>query len=166
MAKDAAKKAKEKAKGVAGEFKAFITRGNVLDMAVGVIVGTAFTKIVNSLVSDIIMPAIGMLTGNVSFSDMKLVLAEAITEVGADGELVTIKEAVTLNYGTFIDTIISFLLIALSVFVMVKTVGALARKRKAEEEAAPAPEPEKVDPQIELLTEIRDMMKEQQGKKE
>lgn len=154
--KKAADKAAGKAKGVMGEFKAFISKGNVLDMAVGIIIGTAFTKIVTSLVSDIIMPAIGKLTGNISFSDMKLVLTEAVTEVNELGETVTVSDAVTLNYGAFIDAIISFLLIALSVFIMVKCVTRVFRRKK-EEQPAPAPT---VDPQLELLTEIRDLLKE------
>lgn len=150
------KKVTGKAKGIAGEFKSFISKGNVLDMAVGIIIGTAFTKIVTSLVSDIIMPTIGKLTGNISFSDMKLVLTEAVTEINELGETVTISDAVTLNYGAFIDTIISFLLIALSVFIMVKCVGRLTRKKNEEPTPAPAP-----DPQLVLLTEIRDLMKEE-----
>ncbi|MBQ8842249.1 MAG: large-conductance mechanosensitive channel protein MscL [Ruminiclostridium sp.] len=143
-----------------GEFKEFISRGNVMDMAVGVIIGGAFTKIVNSVVSDIITPALGLLTGNVDFAELKVVLSEAVME----GETV-VKEELAIRYGVFLDALINFLLIAICVFLMVKVINTIktkaeALKKKEEEEAAAeeaaAPAP---DPQLELLTEIRDLLK-------
>lgn len=150
-----AEEKKEKFK-LAKEFKAFITRGNVLDMAVGLIVGSAFTAIVNSVVGDLLMPALGMLTGKIDFSEMKWVLVKPVEEVLAeDGTVVTEAVAeVAIRYGAFIQNVISFLLVALSVFIIVKIFSKLQRK-KAEE---PKPEP-KPDPQIVLLTEIRDLLK-------
>jgi len=112
------------------EFKEFAMRGNVVDMAVGIIIGGAFGTIVKSLVSDVIMPPIGLLLGNVSFSDL------AFTLKGAEGE----TAAVTLNYGLFIDNVISFLIVAFAVFLLVKGINSLKRQ----EEAAPPP-PDKKD---------------------
>lgn len=150
----------EKKKTIIGEFKEFISRGNVMDMAVGVIIGGAFTKIVNSVVSDIITPALGLLTGNVDFAELKVVLSEAVME----GETV-VKEELAIRYGVFLDALINFFLIAICVFLMVKVINTIktkaeALKKKEEEEAAAeeaaAPAP---DPQLELLTEIRDLLK-------
>ena len=146
-------------KSIIGEFKEFISRGNVMDMAVGVIIGGAFTKIVNSVVSDIITPALGLLTGNIDFADLKVVLSEAVME----GETV-VKEELAIRYGVFLDALINFFLIAVCVFLMVKVINTIRTKaealRKKEEEKAveeaPAPAP---DPQLELLTEIRDLLK-------
>ena len=146
-------------KSIIAEFKEFISRGNVMDMAVGVIIGGAFTKIVNSVVSDIITPALGLLTGNVDFAELKVVLSEAVME----GETV-VKEELAIRYGVFLDALINFLLIAICVFLMVKVINTIrnkaeALKKKEEEKAAeeaPAPAP---DPQLELLTEIRDLLK-------
>lgn len=146
-------------KSIIAEFKEFISRGNVIDMAVGVIIGGAFTKIVNSVVSDIITPALGLLTGNIDFADLKVVLSEAVME----GETV-VKEELAIRYGVFLDALINFLLIAVCVFLMVKVINTIrtkaeALKKKEEEKAAeeaPAPAP---DPQLELLTEIRDLLK-------
>ena len=152
----------EKKKSVFQEFKEFISKGNVVDMAVGVIIGGAFTKIVNSVVSDLIMPALGLVTGNIDFADLKVVLNPA--ELNEAGEIV--KEELAIRYGVFLDALINFLLMAICVFTVIKiiaTVKAKAEKlRKKEEvkeeapEEAPAPQPE---PQIELLTEIRDLLK-------
>ena len=128
------------------EFKDFISKGNV---AVGMIVGAAFTAIVTSLVNNILMPALGMITGQIDFSDLKIVLKAAVKE-GTE----IIEPEVAIGYGAFINSVISFLLIALSVFILIKVLGAFKRK-KAE---APKEEP-KPDPQIELLTEIRDLLK-------
>ena len=140
---------------LAKEFKAFISRGNVLDMAVGLIIGSAFTAIVNSLVGDLLMPLLGLLTGKMDFSQLKLVLQPAVEEVlDETGAVVTPAVAeISLNYGS----VISFLLIALAVFILVKAISKLHRKK--EEEPKPEPKP---DPQIVLLTEIRDLLKEKE----
>lgn len=129
------------------EFKDFISRGNVLDMAVGVIVGGAFTSIVNSLVNDIFTPFLGMILAGVNFNAL--------------GVTIPWGNRPFINFGSFIQAIISFLLTALCVFVVVKLVNSFHRK-KAE---APAPPP-KPDPQIVLLTEIRDLLKAEQGSAE
>lgn len=128
------------------EFKQFISRGNVMDMAVGIIMGSAFTNIVNSLVNDLIMPAVGMLLGGLNFSDLKVVLSPAAGDVAE----------VALYYGNFIQKTVDFLIIALAVFCMIKFLNRLHRKKEAEAvPEAPAP----VDPQVELLAEIRDLLK-------
>ena len=144
---------------LAKEFKAFISRGNVLDMAVGLIIGSAFTAIVNSLVGDLLMPLLGLLTGKMDFSQLKLVLQPAVEEVlDETGAVVTPAVAeISLNYGSFIQSVISFLLIALAVFILVKAISKLHRTK--EEEPKPEPKP---DPQIVLLTEIRDLLKEKE----
>lgn len=156
MAEEKTTEKKEKFK-LAKEFRAFISRGNVLDMAVGLIIGSAFTAIVNSLVGDLLMPLLGLLTGKMDFSQLKLVLQPAVEEVLDEaGNVVTPAVAeISLNYGSFIQSIISFLLIALAVFTLIKVISKLHRKKKEE----PKPEP-KPDPQIVLLTEIRDLLKE------
>lgn len=135
------------------EFKKFAMRGNVIDMAVGVIIGGAFGKIVSSLVGDVIMPAIGLLVGGVNFSDLKWVIKQAVVK---DGEVVTPE--VALNYGNFIQVTFDFLIIALAVFFLVKGINALTRKKEAEAKTPPAPP---VD--IQLLTEIRDLLKEKKN---
>ncbi|MBR3433019.1 MAG: large-conductance mechanosensitive channel protein MscL [Bacteroidaceae bacterium] len=135
------------------DFKAFALKGNVVDMAVGVIIGGAFGKIVTSVVNNIIMPPIGVLTGGVDFTDLKVTLKEAVM----DGENV-VSEAVTLNYGQFIQDVVDFLIIAFCIFLMIKGIAALTRKKKAEDDAAPAPEPEP-SAEEKLLTEIRDLLK-------
>ena len=142
---------------LAKEFKAFISKGNVLDMAVGLIIGSAFTAIVNSLVGDLLMPVLGLITGKMDFSELKLIIQPAVEEVlNEAGEVVTPGVAeISINYGAFIQSIISFLLIALAVFALLKVISKLHRKKKEE----PKPEP-KPDPQIVLLTEIRDLLKE------
>lgn len=149
-------KKKEKFK-LAKEFKAFITRGNVLDMAVGVIVGGAFTKIANSLVSDLLMPALGTITGKVDMGELKVVLSPAVLDEA--GEVVT--EELAIRYGLFIDAIINFLLIALAIFMVVKIVSTVKSKLERKKAEEPKPEP-KPDPQIVLLTEIRDLLKEKE----
>lgn len=131
------------------EFKKFAMRGNVVDMAVGIIIGGAFGKIVSSIVGDLIMPLIGMLIGGINFSELKFVLKEAQTV----GET-TIPE-VALNYGMFIQTTFDFLIIAFAIFLLVKGINTL-NKKKEEEPAAPAPPAE----DILLLKEIRDLLKE------
>ena len=139
----------EKAKGFMGEFKQFIARGNVMDMAVGVIIGGAFGKISTSLVNDIIMPLISMLTGGIDFSDWKWVLK------AAEGE----TAEVAVNYGTFLATILDFLIIAFAVFLMIKTINGFHDKMKKKEEEAPAAPPEPSNEE-KLLTEIRDLLKQ------
>ena len=131
------------------EFKDFALKGNVMDMAVGIIIGGAFGKIITSLVNDIIMPPIGLITGS-SFSDSKLVLRPA--EVDAAGE--TIKEAIELNWGNFVQTTVDFFIIAFSIFLIIKGMNAFRKKEEAAP-VAPAPTPE----DIQLLREIRDELK-------
>lgn len=134
------------------EFKDFAMKGNVVDMAVGVIIGGAFGKIVTSVVSNILMPPIGVLLGNVDFTDLKITLKEAVME----GENV-VSEAVTLNYGQFIQDIVDFIIIAFCIFLMIKGVTKLTTKKEEPkaEEPAPAPEPSTEE---KLLTEIRDLL--------
>ena len=135
------------------EFKTFAMRGNVIDMAVGIIIGGAFGKIVSSVVSDIIMPPLGVLIGGVNFSDLALTLKGAVMN---GSEVVT--PAVTLNYGNFIQVTFDFIIVAFAIFLMVKAINKM-KKKKEEEPAAPAAPPE----DIKLLSEIRDLLKE--GKK-
>ncbi|WP_297719930.1 large-conductance mechanosensitive channel protein MscL [uncultured Porphyromonas sp.] len=139
-----------------GEFKEFVSRGNVLDMAVGVVIGGAFGKIVSSVVNDILMPPIGLLLGGVDFTDLKVVLQpEKVDELG---EVVT--PLVTLNYGSFIQTIVDFLIIAFAIFTMIKGINKLKRMAEPEEPKAPeAPAPKPDD--VVLLEEIRDLLKKQ-----
>lgn len=134
--------------GLLQEFKTFAMRGNVFDMAIGIIIGGAFGQIVNSLVKDVIMPPIGMLLGNTDFSRLAIVLKEA--GIDAAGKEIP---AVTLGYGTFINTIINFLIVALAIFAMIKVMSKLKKK----EEAAPAAPPA-LSAQEKLLTEIRDIL--------
>ena len=130
--------------GLVKEFKDFAMKGNVVDMAIGIIVGAGFGKIVSSLVADVIMPPIGLLVGGVDFSGLKVTLKEAV-----DG-----KAAVTLNYGQFLQTVIDFTIVAFAVFMLIKVMNSL-NKKKEEAPAAPAPEPK----QEVLLREIRDILK-------
>ena len=141
------------------EFKTFAMRGNVIDMAVGVVIGGAFGKITTSIVNDIIMPLISMITGGIDFSQWKWVLKEAVTEVGADGALVETAAEVSVKFGSTIAVILDFIIIAFAVFCMVKALNNLHRK-KEEPAPEPAPEPEPPAPTTEeLLTEIRDLLK-------
>ena len=134
---------------ILSEFKAFAVKGNVVDMAVGIIIGAAFGKIVSSFVGDVVMPPLGILIGGVDFSDLAVVLK------AAEGDL----PAVTLAYGKFIQTIIDFTIIAFAIFMGIKVLNRLKR----EEEAAPAAPPAPTKDQ-ELLGEIRDLLKARQGK--
>ena len=136
------------------EFKTFAMRGNVVDLAVGVVMGGAFGKITTSVVNDIIMPAVSMLTGGVSFTDWKLVLKEAV--MAADGVTVEVAE-VAINYGNLISTVMDFVIIAFAVFCMVKVLNKLHKKK---EEPAPAPAEPEPSAEEKLLTEIRDLLKE------
>lgn len=133
------------------EFKTFAMRGNVVDMAVGIIIGGAFGKIVSSIVSDLIMPPIGLLLGGVNFTNLKIVLKQAHT----DPVTGTVSDAVSINYGNFLNVTLDFLIIAFSIFLLVKLINSMQRK-KAEVPAAP-PAPTKEE---QLLTEIRDLLKE------
>lgn len=137
------------------EFKQFAVKGNAVDMAVGVIIGGAFGKIVSSIVNDIIMPPIGWLIGGVNFSDLKFTLP-AVGIAGLEK-----MQPATINYGSFIQTIIDFTIIAFCVFLLVKGINKLARKKAEEpkQETPPAPSKEEL-----LLTEIRDLLKEQNEK--
>lgn len=130
-------------------------RGNVMDMAVGVIIGGAFGKIISSVVADVIMPPLGLLIGGVNFTDLKLELKPAGM---VDGVM---QDAVTLNYGNFLQTAFDFIIIALSIFLFVKLIGKLMRKKEEEEEPAAPPAPSKEE---QLLTEIRDLLKKQNEK--
>lgn len=139
------------------EFKTFAMRGNVIDMAVGVVIGGAFGKIVSSLVADVIMPPIGLLFGGVNFTSIKWVMKAA--EMSEAGEVV--KEAVTLNIGNFLQSTLDFLIIAFSIFLFIKLMNRLTRKAAQEEAPAPAQEAPPAPTQEEtLLTEIRDLLKE------
>ena len=144
------------------EFKAFAMKGNVVDMAVGVIIGGAFGKIVSSVVADVIMPPIGLLVGGVNFTDLKLVMKDAVAEVKDEaGNVITAaQDAVTLNYGNFLQVTFDFLIIAFSIFLMIKLLTKLTEKKKAEEKATPAPPPAPSKEEL-LLTEIRDLLKNQ-----
>lgn len=126
------------------EFKEFAMRGNVLDMAVGVVIGGAFGKIVSSLVGDVIMPVVGVVTGGVNFTDLKITLKQAVADA----------PAVTINYGTFIQTVVDFTIIAFCIFCVIKAINSFKRKQE-EAPATPATPPA----DIALLSEIRDLLK-------
>lgn len=141
------------------DFKAFAMKGNVIDMAVGVIIGGAFGKIVSSVVADVIMPPIGLLVGGVNFTDLKWVLKPAVLEDGQE-----VAAAVTLNYGNFLQVTFDFLIIAFSVFLFVRLLSRLSRKKTAAPAtppAPPAPSKEEV-----LLTEIRDLLRDRMKESE
>ena len=138
---------KEKKPSWLDEFKAFIAKGNAMSLAVGVIIGGAFSTITSSLTNDIIMPVVSMFLGGVDFSAWKLTLPQLFGEAA---------EPITLNYGTFISTVINFLILALVVFWMVKIFNRFQRKKEEAPPAPPEPSPEEV-----LLTEIRDLLKDQ-----
>lgn len=140
------------------EFKKFIAKGNVMELAVGLILATYFGAIVKSFVNDILMPPIGQILGGVDFSQLKYVISEGVPETAKDaGDAVT---EVSINYGAFINTIITFLIVAFSVFVVVKAYNAMLEKMKRKDEVAPAPpmEPTKEE---KLLEEIRDILRKQ-----
>ncbi|MCF8234080.1 MAG: large-conductance mechanosensitive channel protein MscL [Bacteroidales bacterium] len=134
------------------EFKTFIKRGNVMDMAIGIIIGAAFGKIVNALVNNIIMPPIGMLVNDSNFTALKIVLKKAVY----DENDVLVRNAVTVDYGLFIQTLVNFLIIALVIFWVVKGMNRM--KKKEEAKPAPPPAPSKEE---QLLTEIRDLLKKE-----
>ncbi len=140
------------------EFKEFAMKGNVVDMAVGVIIGAAFGKIVSSLVNDIIMPLIGVVTGGINFTDYKWVIQKAVM----DGQEV-LKPEVSMNWGAWVQTVVDFLIVAFCIFVMIKFINNLRKKtekEQLEEAASPAPDPAPAKEEV-LLTEIRDLLKQQ-----
>ena len=137
------------------DFKAFAVKGNMIDMAVGVIVGGAFGKIVSSLVSDVLMPPLGLLIGGVDFADLKINL----TAAGVNPTTGEAIQAVTLNYGMFIQQVFDFFIIAFSIFMVIRLLSKL-KKKEEEKPVAPAPKPEDVA----LLEEIRDLLKAQHQK--
>ena len=139
------------------DFKAFAMKGNVIDMAVGVIIGGAFGKIVSSVVADVIMPPLGLLVGGVNFTDLKWVMKPA--EV-VDGKEIA---AVTLSYGNFLQATFDFLIIAFSIFLFIRLLTKLTTKKEAAAPATPPAPPAPTKEEV-LLTEIRDLLKEQKGK--
>ena len=147
------------------EFKTFAVKGNAMDMAVGVIIGGAFGKIVTSLVNDIIMPPVGALLGNTNFSDLKIDLsrvrevASSATEFLNAGAAEKTIEPIYWCYGAFIQQVLDFTILAFCVFMMVKAMNMLTKKKKEEEAPAPAPAPEP-SAEEKLLSEIRDLLKE------
>ena len=148
------------------EFKAFAMRGNVIDLAVGMIIGSAFGKITTSLVNDVIMPAVSMLMGGVDFTQWKIVLKEAVMEMGADGVMVETAAEIAIKYGNLIAVIVDFIILAFAIFCMVKAINTMREKAEAlkkkeeeavvEEEAPAEPEPSAEE---KLLMEIRDLLK-------
>jgi len=130
------------------EFREFAMRGNVVDMAVGIVIGAAFGKIVSSFVNDVLMPPLGLALGGVDFTDLAITLKQASGEVAA----------VTLNYGSFIQTVVDFTIIAFAIFIMIKAMNALKKKEEEKPAAPPAPSAQEV-----LLAEIRDLLKNRGG---
>lgn len=162
------KKDKKKQKGVIQEFKQFITRGNVVDMAVGVIIGSAFTSIVTALTNSILMPLIGViLGGQADFKALRIQAGEPVYE--ADGITITKDEfgqdlySSSIYYGKFLQAVIDFLLIAIILFIIVKVINSVRKRaearRKKEEEKEPVPPAAPVVTELDLLTEIRDLLK-------
>lgn len=135
------------------EFKEFAMRGNVVDLAVGIIIGGAFGKIVSSVVNDIIMPPIGLMISGVKFTDIKIKISDAVLDAAG----AVTKEAITINIGNFIQTVIDFTLVAMAIFFMIKLMNNL-NKKKAEPEPTPAAPPPPTKEEA-LLTEIRDILK-------
>ncbi len=133
------------------EFKEFAMRGNVIDLAVGVVIGAAFGKIVSSLVGDLVMPVLGLLTGGINFSDMALTLKPAVGDA----------PAVLFAYGKFVQNVFDFLIIAFAIFLVVKLINTIKRRHEAAQEAAPPPPPAPSAEQL-LLTEIRDLLQQKQ----
>ena len=145
-------KAKEKSLGLFGEFMTFIKRGNVVDMAVGVVIGGAFGNIVTSLVNDIIMPLVSLLTGGLDFSNWFVALDGETYATLADAQE---AGAATLNYGSLISVILNFIIVAFCIFLVIKAMNKFLRKKEEEKEEKPAPKSDEVL----LLEEIRDLMK-------
>jgi len=134
------------------EFKTFAMRGNVVDLAVGIIIGTAFGRIVSSFVADVIMPPIGLLLGGVKFTDLQIILKGPVMD--ASGKV--LQQAVSINYGNFIQTVVDFLIIAFAIFMMVKGMNSLKRKEVVAPAEVPVPPPTHEEL---LLREIRDILK-------
>lgn len=132
------------------EFKEFISKGNVIDLAVGVIIGAAFGKIISSLVDDIVMPIISLITGGVNFKEYKLILKDAVTDNSGN----IVQNAVSINFGNFIQISVDFLIIALVIFLMIKAINKFRRKKEEE-----IPTPSEPSEEILLLREIRDSLK-------
>ena len=141
----------KKTTGFFAEFRKFVARGNVMDLAVGVIIGGAFSSITNSLVNDIIMPVFSVMLGGINFSDWKWVLKPATDTA----------EAITVNYGAFLSAVLNFLILAFAIFCMVKAINTLHDRLVKKAEAAPPPPPPEPSAEEKLLTEIRDLLKEQ-----
>ena len=146
------------------EFKEFISKGNVIDMAVGLVTGSAFTSIVSSLVNDVIMPAIGVIVGGLNFTDLKIVLKKGVPAT----ETTEAIAEVTLNYGNFIQAVVNFLIVAFVIFLVVKAMNKmreaaekLTKKQAEEVAAAEEKKPEEPAADIVLLTEIRDLLKKE-----
>lgn len=141
--------------GILKEFKQFAVKGNVLDLAVAVIIGAAFGKIITSFVSDILMPPLGLLLGSRDFSNMRIILKQAQLAV-TDGEQVIVPAVaeVSIGYGYFINTVMDFLIVAAAIFMVIKAYNSMKRKEQAKPATVPAPTREEV-----LLTEIRDLLK-------
>ena len=137
---------------VVKEFKEFAMKGNVMDMAIGIVIGAAFGKIVTSFVNDVLMPPLGLLLGNVSFSEFSFKLKEAVLSEG--GEIVT--EAVTLNWGIFVQNILDFVIVAAAIFAVIKMMNKMRKEPEPEPDAPAEPAED-----IKLLTEIRDALKRQ-----
>lgn len=131
--------------GMMEEFKTFAMRGNVVDMAVGIIIGGAFGKIVSSFVADVIMPPIGLIIGGVNFSELAITIKDAVGDAAA----------VTINYGNFLQTVLDFLIIAFAIFMVIKGMNSLKKEEEEEPEAPPEPSKEEI-----LLTEIRDALRQ------
>lgn len=136
------------------EFKEFAMRGNVVDMAVGVVIGAAFGKIISSLVDDIIMPLVGVATGGINFTDYKWVIQQAVID-GQTQEI--LKPEVSMNWGSWVQTVVDFLIVAFCIFVAIKAINRLKKEAPAEEQPAADPAPTKEEV---LLTEIRDLLKD------
>ena len=141
----------KKTTGFFAEFRKFVARGNVMDLAVGVIIGGAFSSITTSLVNDIIMPVFSVMLGGINFSDWKWVLKPATDTT----------EAITVNYGAFLSAVLNFLILAFAIFCMVKAINTLHDRLVKKAEAAPPPPPPEPSAEEKLLTEIRDLLREQ-----
>lgn len=145
---------REKTTGFFAEFRKFVARGNVMDLAVGVIIGGAFSKITTSLVNDIIMPGFSVLLGGINFSDWKWVLKPATDTT----------EAITINYGAFLSAVLDFFILAFVIFCMMKAINTLHDRMVKKAETTPPPPPPEPSAEEKLLAEIRDLLKEQQKK--